>query len=426
MDNIGVNPVSVSLAFVKSYYAVVGGQEDRDLAEFYQEDSVCSRGDESKGQLDVVTAKGVQSIRDVLKKYTHTNGAEVRLKTMDCQPTANGGILLVVLGELTEIGTGVVHRFSQTFLLSTNMGLENGVSHYYIYIQNDIFRYLSNENITPPVLNDAHQENNGSTANIQTETKKTEEPVYNIQQKAVSDTNSQPEQPSKPENVQLENKLQTPENDKKSPEVEAKPKEQEKIETKPKTEDIFAKSTKKFPDRNKPNNNKPRRDQNQNHKPSTQSPQTWASVAKSNVPDLKTDVPEATPAPKQITSSKENSNPTTNNEKPQNADDKKKHSNCSLFLKNLPLEIVENDIGDALLDLDNSLTTSDINLKKGFAFVEFPTPELTQKALSLVQKHKLIISGNDIYVEERQERQYTGGQRNRGGGRGKNRGRGYS
>ncbi|OBZ86568.1 putative G3BP-like protein, partial [Choanephora cucurbitarum] len=121
----------VGLIFVREYYTFLNKKPHR-LHAFYNKDSLFVRGDE--GTI-TNTAKGQEEIRKKIEECRFED-CKVLVTQVDSQTSANGGILIQVLGEMCN-HNGPSQKFSQTFFLAPQ---PNG-----FYVLNDIFRFLKDE-----------------------------------------------------------------------------------------------------------------------------------------------------------------------------------------------------------------------------------------------------------------------------------------
>ncbi|KAI8074884.1 hypothetical protein BC940DRAFT_342631 [Gongronella butleri] len=124
-------PQDVGLLFVREYYTFLNKKPHR-LHAFYSKDSYFVRGDEGE---TVTTFHGQEAIRSKIEQLNFED-CKVLVTQVDSQLSANGGILIQVLGEMCVMD-GPSQKFSQSFFLAPQ---PNGY-----YVLNDIFRFLKDE-----------------------------------------------------------------------------------------------------------------------------------------------------------------------------------------------------------------------------------------------------------------------------------------
>eukprot|EP00045_Choanoeca_perplexa_P007705 m.70822 g.70822 ORF g.70822 m.70822 type:complete len:130 (-) comp14180_c0_seq1:1675-2064(-) len=112
----------VGNAFVQHYYELFQGDRSQMLA-LYQDDSLMS--------FEGAQGQGLQSIGEKLERLSFQS-VQFQFTEIDCQPRADGGIVVFVLGQI-QTDEDPIKGFSQVFVLApTPEGS--------FYIQNDIFR----------------------------------------------------------------------------------------------------------------------------------------------------------------------------------------------------------------------------------------------------------------------------------------------
>ncbi|TKY89383.1 hypothetical protein EX895_001914 [Sporisorium graminicola] len=126
-----VQPSEVGWLFVTQYYTFLNQNPGR-LHCFFTKKSTMVHGTE---QEESSPCFGQQQIHDKITSLNFQD-AKVFVSNVDTQSSASGGILVQVLGELSNNG-GAWKKFAQTFFLAEQ---PNGY-----YVLNDIFRYLKDE-----------------------------------------------------------------------------------------------------------------------------------------------------------------------------------------------------------------------------------------------------------------------------------------
>lgn len=126
-----VQPSEVGWLFVTQYYTFLNQNPSR-LHCFFTKKSTLVHGTE---QEEISPCFGQQQIHDKITSLAFQD-AKVFVSNVDSQSSASGGIIVQVLGELSNNG-GAWRKFAQTFFLAEQ---PNGY-----YVLNDIFRYLKDE-----------------------------------------------------------------------------------------------------------------------------------------------------------------------------------------------------------------------------------------------------------------------------------------
>ncbi|EST06022.1 RNA recognition motif domain protein [Kalmanozyma brasiliensis GHG001] len=126
-----VQPSEVGWLFVTQYYTFLNQNPGR-LHCFFTKKSTMVHGTE---QEESSPCFGQQQIHDKITSLNFQD-AKVFVSNVDTQSSASGGILVQVLGELSNNG-GAWRKFAQTFFLAEQ---PNGY-----YVLNDIFRYLKDD-----------------------------------------------------------------------------------------------------------------------------------------------------------------------------------------------------------------------------------------------------------------------------------------
>ncbi|KAK9475222.1 putative G3BP-like protein, partial [Dipodascopsis tothii] len=118
--------------FVQEYYAYLN-KNPRQIYRFYTKKSILCHGTEGE---DATTSNGQQQINEKILQLDFQD-CKVLISNVDCQPSINGGILIQVLGEMSNNG-GPSRKFTESFFLAEQ---ESGG----YYVLNDIFRYLNED-----------------------------------------------------------------------------------------------------------------------------------------------------------------------------------------------------------------------------------------------------------------------------------------
>ncbi|KAG1753538.1 uncharacterized protein EDB91DRAFT_1098529 [Suillus paluster] len=141
-----VVPSEVGWQFVPQYYTFVNKQPNR-LHCFYTKTSTFIHGTEGE---DVKACFGQQEIHNKITSLGFDD-CKVYIHSVDAQSSANGGIIIQVIGEMSNHGDPW-RKFVQTFFLAEQ---PNGY-----FVLNDIFRFLKEETVE----DDASEPEASSTA----------------------------------------------------------------------------------------------------------------------------------------------------------------------------------------------------------------------------------------------------------------------
>ncbi|KZV76418.1 hypothetical protein PENSPDRAFT_622741 [Peniophora sp. CONT] len=131
----GVVPSEVGWQFVPQYYTFVNKSPDR-LHCFYTKASTFIHGTEGE---DGEPSFGQQDIHNKITSLEFED-CKVFIRSVDAQSSANNGIIIQVIGEMSNRGEAW-RKFAQTFFLAEQ---PNGY-----YVLNDIFRFLKEDTAEP-------------------------------------------------------------------------------------------------------------------------------------------------------------------------------------------------------------------------------------------------------------------------------------
>ncbi|KAG1826660.1 hypothetical protein EV424DRAFT_1390365 [Suillus variegatus] len=154
-----VVPSEVGWQFVPQYYTFVNKQPNR-LHCFYTKTSTFIHGTEGE---DVKACFGQQEIHNKITSLGFDD-CKVYIHSVDAQSSANGGIIIQVIGEMSNHGDPW-RKFVQTFFLAEQ---PNGY-----FVLNDIFRFLKEETVE----DDASEPEASSTAPSESEPESIREPT---------------------------------------------------------------------------------------------------------------------------------------------------------------------------------------------------------------------------------------------------------
>lgn len=122
----------VGWLFVQQYYTFMNQSPDK-LHLFYNKHSLCVHGVE--GDTDSLVAEGQENIHAQISDRKFKD-CKVLVSSVDSQASSSGGVVVQVLGEMSNAGLQC-HKFCQTFFLAEQP------SGYYVL--NDIFRFLKED-----------------------------------------------------------------------------------------------------------------------------------------------------------------------------------------------------------------------------------------------------------------------------------------
>ncbi|KAI9463013.1 hypothetical protein F5148DRAFT_1211942 [Russula earlei] len=162
-----VIPSEVGWQFVPQYYTHVNKSPHR-LHCFYNKTSTFIHGTEGE---DGTPCFGQQEIHNKITSIGFED-CKVFIHSVDAQSSTNGGIIIQVIGEMSNRGEPW-RKFVQTFFLAEQ---PNGY-----FVLNDIFRFLKDENVEESDEGEpeqAHNEAEPSTPPLNEEVAPTASPVY--------------------------------------------------------------------------------------------------------------------------------------------------------------------------------------------------------------------------------------------------------
>jgi len=368
----GLSPSTVGNKFVLSFYTHMN-KNPQELQRFYKENSVLTNGSEGTFGANEETVCGVEEINKKIQHLDFRN-ARVTLSVVDCQASSNGGVIVMVVGHLSN-KEEPFRKFVQTFFLAEQ---QKGS----FYVLNDIFRFLDDGKTNEP-------------SSVPT----AEYPVT--------------EEPSRP-----------PLQEHREP--ESKPKEQMKPVQPP--SEANSTSSKENTGENQPTkiSTPPTKSSNQ--------PQSSNTAMKPAVSTQKASTPEEKPVPKtwsNVAAQPETTNnltstppqptktpPPTNKPATRLPIVDKIPSGSALFINNVPFNATEDQL-KVVFTKFGQIQNASIIPQKGYGFLAFTTVEAAQKAIQSGKDGELVIDGRTLSVEERRpkkdgfkDRKDDRGQRN--------------
>lgn len=128
------------MQFGRQYYTMLSRETDK-VHFFYNKQSYSQHGTE--GDQEAPLCFGLEEIHQRINALGYS-GCRVFISNIDCQPSVNGGIMIMTVGRI-QLKTGSVKRFVQTVFLAEQP------SGYYVL--NDMFRFINAESEDPvPVV----------------------------------------------------------------------------------------------------------------------------------------------------------------------------------------------------------------------------------------------------------------------------------
>lgn len=130
----------VAMQFGRQYYTMLSRETDK-VHFFYNKQSYSQHGTE--GDQEAPLCFGLEEIHQRINALGYS-GCRVFISNIDCQPSVNGGIMIMTVGRI-QLKSGSVKRFVQTVFLAEQP------SGYYVL--NDMFRFINAESDDPvPVV----------------------------------------------------------------------------------------------------------------------------------------------------------------------------------------------------------------------------------------------------------------------------------
>jgi len=392
-------PAVVANRFVVKYYTMLN-ERPQTLFHFYKDNSTMTHMHEDSTTEEIVTGK-----ENINKKIQSLNYQDctVKITALDAQVSEGGGVLISVIGEMSNKGEPG-RRFVHTFFLAVQTDPVG------FYIRNDIFRYLKDAaNVQTPVAEQPAVHHVAPVVEVK------EEHIAPV----IATPNPTPVEPEVP--IHVAPVVETPkvehvapketiapapvvtEQPKEVPVPKEQPKEKKEEEKKPEhpaqhtsTTTSHRQQEPKPPKQKKP---QPQPQQQQvahpvpEEKKANQSP-TWATVLASPG--------SSHPTPQVLlqlqTQQKEE-------EKKQQEDKKKEkkvgqdNPECTVIVTNLPYSVLEDKVRTTFLQFGD---IKGINLRNGFAFIEFASAEIANKAVAQTQQIQL--DGRTISIDPRKKK----------------------
>jgi len=417
---------NVANVFLMKYYTMLN-QNPQSLFHFYKDNSVFTHGNEDLNEEETVYGK------EAIGKKIFSLGfqdCKVSLSVVDSQVSVDGGVIITVIGAISNKGE-TPKKFLQTFFLAVQAAPVG------FYVRNDIFRYLvdtptttaPSTTTTAPVATPAPVTTPAPTVTP------TPAPAKEVEKTPVA-TATPVHVPSTPV-VPATQPTATA-----TPSAEKVEKKEEKVVAaeKPKEAEKPAPQVeKKVEEKAQPVAEKPVKSEKKVEEPKKKNEKKTTSAAATPAPATTPAAPATTAAPVAATSpvvAKEtapakprqptswaniaSTTPTERGPAPppqelaqlQKEEQKKAYierkkqreeeesSPNTVYLRNLPFTVTEDQIKSALSKFG---TVVRVSIRKGFGFVEYST---LQEALGAIEKCKdssVPIEGRPVFVEERRK-----------------------
>ncbi|KAI9283066.1 hypothetical protein BC943DRAFT_105716 [Umbelopsis sp. AD052] len=394
-----VTPQEIGMMFVHEYYNFLHDDPQK-LHLFYNKNSSYLHGEE--GDLNVKLVSGNQHIRKAITDL-NLNNCMVMVSSVDSQSSANNGIIVQVLGEMSNQGTEA-RKFAQTFFLAEQ---PKGY-----YVLNDIFRFLR-EDID---YEEGFTEEEVAPAAVEEKAAEPEQPAVSsddAQTAAVEATQVAEAKPEEESAVVPEVK-ETPAVAK-TEETKEKPVEQAANGVASEGSAKEQQQQQQRPKKSKADGDKQKQKQHASAAKSN-APKTWANLAANDSEKWGTQVAEAKGPVASVPVNPPKQSPQPQQQQLQNKPTKTE--NISIFVKNVQQTMTEEQLKEAFGKF-GAIKTLTVVHPKNCAFLDFNNAESAHKALS---QQKITIGSAIVLAEERRPQGGRGaqfeGRRQNGEGRG--------
>jgi len=386
-----VTPQEIGMMFVHEYYNFLH-DEPQKLHLFYNKDSSYLHGEE--GDLNVKLVNGTKNIREAIADL-NLNNCMVMVSSVDSMPSEKNGIIVQVLGEMSNEGAEA-RKFAQTFFLAEQ---PKGY-----YVLNDIFRFLRE---------DIEYEAEAAEEEAPAVEEKAPEPVATQEQPAatkdeapaaavdltgvVAETN--PVEEVAVAAVPETKEIATPAKTEESSEKPAEPVTNG-------VADASAKEQQQRHKKSKPDGDKQKQKQHDRpaFAPKSNAPKTWANLAANDSEKWGTQVAEAKGPVASVPVNAPKQSPQPQQQQIQNKPSKTE--NISIFVKNVQQGMTEDQLKEVFGKF-GTIKSLNIVHGKNCAFLDFNNAESAHKALA---QHKVNIGPNAVLAEERRPQGGRGGQ----------------
>jgi RNA recognition motif-containing protein len=350
--------LSVSKQFVHSFYKILH-QSPQELHRFYKESSSFTYGSEATYGTSDETVSGLEGITKKIQQLEFQN-CRVTLSVVDAQSSIQGGIIIMVVGHLSNREESP-RKFVQTFYLAEQ---SNATSRGY-YVQNDIFRYLD----------EPQEESEGQEGE---------------QQKEFA-----PSEPSPPPEV---NKESRPAVSEETPVSKVQKEAPQQSEPSPKPTPVATGAN--IQDREE--SAKPPAPVKKVTPPAPiedNKPISWAGVISKAQPQA-----EPSTAPAIVNKSTVSQKATA---APARKEAERPAGNASLFVSNVPFSATEEQVRAIFVQFGEVKSVS-VNTNKGLAFIDMATADIALKAIDSGRNGELVLEGRTLSVVEKKPQKQGG------------------
>jgi len=338
------NLLSVSKQFVHSYYNILH-RSPQDLHRFYKEDSSFTHGFEATYGTPDETARGLEKITNKIQQLDFQK-CRVTLSVVDVQASIQGGIIIMVVGHLSNKEESP-RKFVQTFFLAEQSNA-NGKGY---YVHNDIFRYLDEGQ-------EVGQENEREEQEI----------TLGHSQEGIIQKESEPDVPVESsvikEQIEVIEQEEIPPKASFIPVAATSPNVQEESNPLPMKKSAPMEATK---------------------------PKNWAGVVSKSNSQTPIDHPSPPKVPSQAAPQKSTTSQARKDEKP---------GNPSLFVSNVPFNATEEQV-KTIFSKIGEVSSVSVNKSKGIAFIDMANPDIALKAIESARNGELVLDGRPLKVEEK-------------------------
>jgi len=404
---------SIGNIFVLKYYTMLNN-DPSNLFHFYREHSGFTYGyEEESKQTSEDTIQGLENIKKKIKSLEFEN-CSVSLSVVDCQESQGDGVLVSVIGALSNKGKPF-QRFIQVFFLAPQT---NGY-----YVLNDNFRYLKD---TIPTVEPSIAHDHKTVQHAKNESKPTEEPI-------VKKEESTPVQVSKPTEAKEEKVEEKKKEEKPSTPSTQETKEKTPVPTSttpstPPTKSVETGQKPKFEKKkNEKNQNRNKQNKEQPQQPvatstpsttttTTSLPGTWANLVhtlyqpgdkmaqnQTQPPIVK---PQAVVSPQEkspVSQAKppvKNATPQTQKKSDKEKSPKALAKEFSVYVSNIPFASTEDQIKSAFVGF-GEIKNITLRALKGYCFLEYATIEQVHSVVAAAKANPIVMDERTLTVEEK-------------------------
>jgi len=427
--------------FVLKYYTVLN-QKPTSLHQFYKANSSFTFGLEDES--NTTPEDAVIGSENIGKKIDSLDfhDCKVSLAVVDCQDSLNGGVLVTVIGYLSNKGE-TPRKFVQTFFLAVQTEPQG------YFVLNSVFRYLKDPTVFPqpniktPAVQQSPQVQQPlqQVAEVQQSTKEPEKPAHVTPAPQPAQTPAPAPAPAKVEPTKAESKPETNHKveHKKQPEPTPAPAPATQAPTQTQDAPKTQKHTQKQNDKSEAHGHQNHKEQRPKgkekekekeqaaEKKSAPQPGTWAAMVTNNqekapkptsAPKVQSPQPPAKttqapakpadkPAEKEVKEVKEKDGKETGKPYKEKEGKEKIHpgftplkEELTVFVSNVPFQATEEQVR-ACFSKAGDIKSVVLRASSGYSFVEFGSEEILQKALQFHKASPFVMEGRHLSLEEK-------------------------